>query len=333
MNFDCYLDLIHINLEANQLKNIAPQMFKKCLFLSLLMFQNITIWAQSKIEVDKKAINDMCGCYEVSFNFAETFQYSTDSSYVPSETKHSKGLEWVEKVEESDNKFVLQHLLIVGEPGKQRVIKHWRQDWLFQNAELYTYFADNKWQFERLPKHSVLGQWTQKVYQVDDSPRYEGSASWIHSDGKSFWENSADAPLPRREYTKRDDYNVTIRGNRHEITKDGWIHEQDNKKVVRSGSSADFILAEEKGLNIYTKVDDSECVLAQKWWNEHHEFWDEVRAAWEQVFARKTNLALRTKVDGKFFFQHLDELDKTAQRQQIVELIDRFIIPEVPNRP
>ena len=42
----------------------------------------------------------MCGCFEVSFNFAETFQYSDDSTYVASKTKHDKGLEWVQLVED-----------------------------------------------------------------------------------------------------------------------------------------------------------------------------------------------------------------------------------------
>ena len=29
-----------------------------------------------------------------------------------------------------------------------------------------------------------------KIFQVDDSPRYEGTASWVHVDGKSYWENT-----------------------------------------------------------------------------------------------------------------------------------------------
>src|SRR3546814_951309 len=41
-------------------------------------------------------------------------------------------------------------------------------------------------------------------------------------------------PLPRREYTKRDDYNVLIGINRHTITPNGWTHEQFNTKVLRS---------------------------------------------------------------------------------------------------
>ena len=111
-----------------------------------------------------------------------------------------------------------------------------------------------------LDKKDVKGQWTQKVYQVDDSPRYEGSASWIHRDGKSYWENTTPAPLPRREFSKRSDYNVTMRGNRHEITSDGWVHDQDNKKIQKEDDSQ-FVLAHEKGYSTYTKVPDSNAKL------------------------------------------------------------------------
>lgn len=55
----------------------------------------------------------------------------------------------------------------------------------------------------------------------------------IPADGKDYWENKTSSPLPRREYTKRDDYNVMLRGNRHEITDYGWMHEQDNDKMIR----------------------------------------------------------------------------------------------------
>ena len=104
----------------------------------------------------------------------------------------------------------IQHLLVVGPPDQQMVIKHWRQDWIYENTNFYMFNGDNQWQFVNKPKSEVKGQWTQKVYQVDDSPRYQGSASWVHVDGKSYWENITSAPLPRREYTKRSDYNVTI---------------------------------------------------------------------------------------------------------------------------
>lgn len=201
---------------------------KKSGFL-LLLLATISTFAQKS--EDTKAIKSMCGCYQVKFNFAETFNYSKDSvNYKPSKVKHDYGLEWVELVEDSPKKIVLQHLLIV---GPKTIIKHWRQDWLYENTGIYDYNGFNDWNFVELPKKNVKGQWTQKVYQVDDSPRYEGSASWIHADNRHYWEDIANAPLPRREHTIRNDYNILKRTNVHEITNNGWIHDQDNNKVVR----------------------------------------------------------------------------------------------------
>ena len=281
--------------------------------------------AQTKKEKDHEAIKKMCGCYEVSFDFAETFEYSNDSAYIPSKVKHSKGLEWVELVEDSDDKIVMQHLLIVGKPEKRSVIKHWRQDWLFENTNFYMFNADNNWRFVKMPNDKVKGQWTQKVFQVDDSPRYEGSATWVHVDGKSFWENTTDAPLPRREYTKRNDYNVTVRTNKHEITKEGWIHDQDNDKVIRKEGEKDILLAQEKGLNTYRKVDDSKCNLAQEWWSKNKEDWAIVRSKWRNVFAQSTNLKLKNKVDDKPLFRHLFSKEFAFNTETVSDIIDQFI--------
>lgn len=281
--------------------------------------------AQNKKNQDHKAIKDMCGCYEVSFNFAETFNYDTDSTYVPSRVKHDRGLEWVELVKDDKDEIVMQHLLIVETKQGPYIVKHWRQDWLFENTELYTYDHNNKWHFEKRPKKDVKGQWTQKVFQVDDSPRYEGSASWVHVDGKSYWENTTSAPLPRREYTQRSDYNVTVRTNRHEITDSGWVHDQDNDKVFRETGKKDVIIAQEKGYNKYVKVADSKCVAAQEYWKKNAGKWAVVRNTWDAIFARNKDLILAEKVDNKVLFKYLfdDENYKTAE--QINPVIESFV--------
>ncbi len=292
--------------------------------VSALVF-SISVNAQNKKKKDMNAIKSMCGCYEVNFNFAETFQYSKDSTYKPSKTKNDKGLEWVQLVEENKNKVSLQHLLQVGNPAKPYIVKHWRQDWIYQNTDLYTYDGDNKWKYRSLPKTQVKGQWTQKVFQVDDSPRYEGSATWVHVDGKSYWENTADAPLPRREYTTRADYNVTIRGNRHEITNDGWIHNQDNHKIIRESGSPDVLLAQEKGFNTYKKVDDSKCKAAADWWLKNQTKWKLVRTKWDNVFNKKTDLTLHEKVQNKNLYKYLFS-DDYAEKNQIDEVIESFVV-------
>ncbi|MBP2832389.1 hypothetical protein J8281_09345 [Aquimarina sp. U1-2] len=292
------------------------------LFLILLICGIIT--AQNKKKQDADAIKKMCGCFEVTFNFAETFNYSQDSLYKPSKVKVDKGLEWAQLVTDEKDKIVIQHILQVGDPTKPYIVKHWRQDWLYENQDLYVYNSDNKWNYVQKSQKEVDGQWTQKVYQVDDSPRYEGSATWVHVDGKSYWENTTPAPLARREYTIRSDYNVLLRGNRHEITAYGWLHDQDNHKLIRAENAEDVLLAKEKGYNVYKKVDDNRCQAAADWWKEHQNKWAIVRAKWDEVYAKNKDLKLKKKVDNKVLFKHLFD-DKVTQAQDINPIIDAFV--------
>ena len=297
---------------------------KKLVLGSLLLFLAISINAQSKKTKDQNAIKEMCGCFEVTFNFAETFNYSKDSTYKPSETKVDKGLEWAGLITDDNNKISIQHLLQVGNPAEPMIIKHWRQDWLYENTDFYMFNGDNNWIFEQKDKKNVKKQWTQKVYQVDDSPRYEGSGSWVHVDGKSYWENTTTAPLPRREYTKRSDYNITLRGNRQEITDYGWVHDQDNSKIIREAGKDDVVLANEKGYNTYKRVADSRCKAAADWWIANNNKWQLVRNKWDEVYSRNTNLTLETKVDNKPLYKHLFS-DDITQENEMNTIIESFV--------
>ncbi|MCO7186030.1 hypothetical protein NH341_11370 [Tenacibaculum sp. XPcli2-G] len=297
---------------------------KKILLGGLLILSALTINAQNKKKKDRAAIKKMCGCYEVTFNFAETFNFSKDSLYKPSKTKTDKALEWAGLIVDENDKISIQHLLQVGNPANPHIVKHWRQDWLYENTDFYMFNGNNNWLYKNKPKSEVKKQWTQKVYQVDDSPRYEGSGTWVHVDGKSYWENTTDAPLPRREYTKRSDYNVTERGNRHEITNYGWLHDQDNKKIIREEGKKDIVIAHEKGYNTYVKVDDNKCKAAQDWWKKNSVKWQKVRSKWDEVYGRNTNLSLETKVNNKPLYKHLFS-EKVSEEQQINETIESFV--------
>lgn len=302
---------------------------KKLLVAGLLILSTVAL-AQSKKKQDIEAIKSMCGCYEVTFNFAETFGYQRDYQY--HDNYMAKALEWVKLVEDEKNKISLQHLLVVG--GRQ-IVKHWRQDWIYENTDLYAYQGDMKWTQWSLPKSAIKGQWTQKVYHVDDSPRYEASASWVHTDGKHYWEGKSDSPLPRREYTKRSDYNVMIRRNRHELTDYGWLHEQDNDKVLRKEGQTDETLASEKGWNTYTKVDESQCEAAAEWWAKNEKFWADVRVIWDEVYASNDILAFETKIDDKLLYERIfelgDEIVKAADydqqqiKKQVRDIINLYL--------
>lgn len=270
----------------------------RCLLILISFTISLNFSAQSTM--DMQSIRSMCGCHEVSFAFAETF--SPDTSYDFHENYSASALEWVEMVHDNGDLMQLQHILVVG--GGQ-IVKHWRQDWTYEPKESMTYIQGRNWLFEENQPMDVAGRWSQSVYQVDDSPRYSAIGTWIHADGKHYWEAESRTPLPRREYTKRSDYDVMDRLNRQEIHATGWTHEQDNKKVRLDGDN-EILIAEEKGRNTYTRVEDEKCQAARDYWNEHHMFWSTVRAEWEMhLTAERGHIELNGKVEGKPLYVHL----------------------------
>jgi len=300
---------------------------KNTLFTFILALASLVAFGQKQQDIE--SIKAMCGCYEVDFQYAETF--APKATYEFHDRYVAEALEWVGLIEESENKLSLQHILVMRDT---MALKHWRQDWIFENQELFAFQGDERWNYETLAGDDVRGQWTQKVYQVDDAPRYEGNATWIHEDGKHYWESTVDAPLPRREYTKRDDYNVLQRTNRHEITDEGHVHEQDNAKVRRR-SENDRVIVYEKGMNVYKKVDDSRCRAAADWWQENQAFWSDVRTAWSEVFSQQQDITFATKVDDKRLYEVFyplneelmadGEYDSEEGLSRIREVLDHYV--------
>ena len=292
---------------------------KYTVFLSLLLSATVLVAQQkqpaltsesiSKKEQDRQAIKAMAGTYFVDFRYAETFAENPD--YKLKEPYRASGLEYITIDEETEDKISLLHLLIMeNSKGEKSIIKHWREDWLYENTDLYVYDHDLKWRYVKLSPEQVKGQWTQKVYSVDDSPRYEGTGTWVHVDGKHYWESVADAPLPRREYTKRSDYNVLRRRNRHILTDYGFLHEQDNIKIIRAEGKPDEELVQEKGLNMYKRVDDAEAGMPGKvWWEAHRPFWREVLAVWSDIYGTRKDLKFKEAKGDEKLFSALFELD------------------------
>lgn len=291
------------------------------------MFLLACLYGAAQTETEIQSIKSLCGCFEVDFRYAETF--SPDKNYQFAKPYHTGGLEWVTMEESSDKKMVIQHLLVAGD---SMIIKHWREDWEYEKKDWWMFAHDALWNHVSAPADKdVSGQWTQTVWEVDDAPRYQGSSKWIVNNGKTYWENTTDAPLPRREYTKRSDYNVMERMNRIIITDTGWVHEQDNNKIVRKDGAPDKFLAHEKGYNIYRKVDDSQCAVAARWWATHREFWSGVRQAWAGVLKDKTSVHVAQKADGKFLYEQLDDLEgqhlaeTDLRRQKIGSMLLKYV--------
>lgn len=291
--------------------------------LPILILALPQFFSSQKAE-DISSIKNMAGCYQVEFNFSETF--SPNKDYEKYDNYKSGGLEYIAIVEDQPKKIVLQHILVVnpnGE-GKNAIVKHWRQDWQYENTDMHVFDHGNHWKFVSIPENKAKGTWTQKVYQVDDSPRYSGVGTWVHVDGKDYWESSSDAPLPRREYSKRKDYNVLQRNNRHEITPYGWLHDQDNVKILRENGE-DKLIAMEKGLEYYRKVDDSKCKIAKDYWNTYGNIWKEVRNVWSEELGKKKDLYVKPNTKDTYLYSQLIDLEP-GQEKKVKPIIKEFII-------
>jgi len=285
---------------------------KKVLGLIILLIasQATLTKAQSKLEQDRAAILALGGFYKVTFDYAETF--SPDTAYRNHPQYHTYGYEWAVVEQETPKKIVIQHILVTGDSS---VIKHWREDWVYEEQNILSFDKSNTWKKTKLTPAETKGRWVQKVFQVDDSPRYESIGTWVHVDGRHQWQSECDSPLPRREFTKRSDYNVLRRGNRVYLTANGWMYEQDNQKIIRT-ADGDKLLAREKGYEEFTRADEAKFAFAKNWWKQQQPYWTAVRQVWDEVYVAPGALQLKGKVDGKLLFERLFEMTDQSVKEK-----------------
>ena len=265
--------------------------------------------APDTFDADRTAILKMAGNYKVTFNFIETVSF--DDGYTLKDPKISGGYEVVRVIEDTGTFISLQHILVAS--GDDAFpIKHWRQDWTYEPAQVLTFVGGNAWEMRAVPASESKGRWSQVVYQVDDSPRYGAVAGWTHKDGISQWSpKTAWRPLPRRDMTTRDDYHAINGVNRHAITPDGWVHEQENSKLVLSGDPR--VLVREIGVNTYTHFDDFEVDVADTYLQATDAFWATVRDTWNGLAQANSSFALTVKGESEKIYMPL--LDLAAQVQ------------------
>lgn len=266
--------------------------------------QNSAAQRGEKFEQDRQAILAMAGEYEVDFEFAETV--AIREGYELHEPYHAGATEYVAVLEDNGDRIVLQHILVMGDD--YHVVKHWRQDWTYEDKRVIDFMGHRTWQRRDLDPETVDGTWTQAVWQVDDSPRYESVGEWQHTANQSVWTSEVTwRPLPRREWSKRDDYDVMVATNRHVITPDGWVHEQDNYKLVlRDGREE--VLVRERGLNRYTKISDYDFSAGREYWRRTSDFWAAVRAEWFEIFGSRQRVELAPEIADETLWQHLFRL-------------------------
>ena len=277
------------------------------------------------LERDRRAILAMAGTYRTSFDFLEVVGFTP--AFEPDRPYQSWGTEYVAVVRDEPRFISLQHVLVMfmqdgsGKVAGPFVTKHWRQDWRYEDRELLAYRGRLTWGRETLAPAAARGTWTQAVFQVDDSPRYEAAGRWEHFGNVSTWRSGTTwRPLPRREWSVRKDYDVLIGTNQVTITPTGWVYEEENAKTVLDAAGrpkADApVLAKEIGLSRYERIVGFDDAAGRRYVTRTEPFWAEVRAAWVDVARRRPTFAMRAPADeGQLFvplFAYAEKLDEGA---------------------
>lgn len=233
---------------------------------------------------DRQSILAMAGDYKVRFDMQETTPFVDD--YNPLERKISGGFEAVRVVEDKPGKISLQHLLVVEVEKKPMVVKHWRQDWVYEPGQVLVYDRADTWKLAAVPEPQRKGAWSQTVWQTDDSPRYGGVGRWVYTDGVARWtSDETRRPLARRDAVRKPPYGWYMGTNRHALTPEGWVHEQDNAKVgVRDGKPITFV--HETVLNTYVRNARFQVQAADAYWNKTKDYWAEVRNVWDKTIVQ-----------------------------------------------
>lgn len=356
------------------MQNVSrPPQIQRCVFIAALAI-NVAVLLLSSVSVaigaelpaaapeqDRKAILAMAGEHEVTFDFRETASLSPGYQTTDPYTEHAT--EAVIVIDNQPDRITLQHILVMGGPGRERVIKHWRQDWRYEPTHTFQYVGPDEhgnplWQRRELSAAESRGKWVQEVYQVDDMPRYASLGSWqhltAHSVVGSTWEGEVTRrPLPRREYTTRSDYTVLTAINRHIITQGGWLHEQQNlKQISTPDGTITTTLARELGNNTYARISKDDPHTSPHTpphtpkinfqpgydtWAATAAFWADVRAAWRPILFDQPSLRVSLKLEGKPLHDHFADYakkiqaagtyDPTVGRQFIQHTLSRYLLP------
>jgi hypothetical protein len=246
----------------------------------------------SAFERDRQSILAHAGQYRVHFDMRENVSFQAD--YDPLEEQLSGGSEIVRVVYDQGDRISLQHILVMEHEGQVIVIKHWRQDWVYQPQTVLTYAGPNQWVLTPVPADQRQGAWSQTVWQTDDSPRYGGVGRWTYDNGLSAWtSNPTWRPLARRDAVRNPVYDRYLGTNRHILTPNGWVHIQDNVKMSGKAGGAPVAVVQEDVINTYDRSTGYSPAAGDAYWAKTQGFWAAVRQAWDDAIVAGNGVHLQ----------------------------------------
>ena len=280
-----------------------------------------------KKDKDRLAILSMVGEYKVGFEFLETF--GSKNNYKLDKPYQSWGTEMVVIIKDEPNFISLQHIMMMyfkdenGSVTGPYIQKHWRQDWEYEDESILNYKKNKIWEKSKVNKNS--NTWSQTVYQVDDSPRYESYGEWVHSKSASRWvSQSTPRPLPRREFSVRDDYDLLSGLNKITIMSWGWVMEEINEKII----IPDNYLGSEYGVARYQRISNYDFKPARDYWDKTKNYWLIVRNKWSEVLSKK-KVCLLESYQGKplylYKFNYADDYKDNQDNEKAYSNVNNII--------
>ena len=175
------------------------------------------------------AIQQLAGCFDVTWRFVEDGvhdMFSEDYGLA------SPAKEWVGLRRTGEETFQFQHALFIG----ARPLAHWYEVWTQQPG---------------------TDDWRQEVWGGTPGPeserRYGCTAPWVGN----RWEcHAGRAEKPLRDENR--DYDWLDRTNILQVTPDGFVQNQNNRKMREAGDVA----SSELGWTTYVRLDDQQCAPA-----------------------------------------------------------------------
>jgi hypothetical protein len=160
---------------------------------------------------DHDTIVRMQGEYTVDFAFDETVLLQPGYARAPA--MRSGGNELVVVVEDTHPHRAAAP---AGGSASGHVTKHWRQDWTYEAPVRFEFSADQTWRVRALPAdHPGAGP---SASTKSATRRATAHRRWRYTTACPAGPATSWRPLPRREYTKRSDYNALAVVNRHTLT-------------------------------------------------------------------------------------------------------------------
>ncbi len=253
----------------------------------------------SQFERDRQSILAQAGQWRVRFDMRENVSFL--EGYEPLDEKLSAGDEIVRVVYDDGDRISLQHILVMGDDnGNVHIIKHWRQDWVYEPETVLTYAGPDRWTLTPVADDQRRGAWAQTVWQTDDSPRYGGVGRWSYEHGVAEWSSAPTwRPLARRDAVRHPVYDRYLGVNRHALTPAGWVHLQDNVKMgLSEGDDGDLTaIVQEDVINTYRKVDNYDPAPGDAYWAATKDYWAGVRAAWDAAIMASGGLYLEEEAN------------------------------------